>query len=199
MDVSLAHQRLFLDAARAVILQVLNGQTRLNIPPTTDGLLLTPAGCFVSLHDQATHRLRGCVGRIQSPDPLIKTLYSTAAGVLSDPRFRNNPVTLSELPRLTLELSVLSPLTRAARCLDFDPLNHGIYLTHSGRSGTFLPQVGRQTGWTREQLLGRLCAEKLGLHPDAWQEPAATLSTYTAVVIGPVPFHEAPQPAAGVL
>jgi hypothetical protein len=83
--------------------------------------------------------------------------------------------------------------------LDFDPLNDGIYLTCQARSGTFLPQVGRQTGWTREQLLARLCTEKLGLAPNAWQEPSAKLLTYQALVIGPVPFEEIRQekPATG--
>jgi len=38
-----------------------------------------------------------------------------------------------------------------------------IYLTLNGRSGVFLPQVARETGWRRDQLLDRLCTEKDGL------------------------------------
>jgi AMMECR1 domain-containing protein len=51
----------------------------------------------------------------------------------------------------------------------------------------FLPQVARETGWTRQQLLSRLCTEKLGLPENAWTDPSAALHTFTADVIGPTP------------
>jgi AmmeMemoRadiSam system protein A len=196
MDLSPAHQRMLLDIARAAIREALRGAADQLVPASTDPILNMPAGCFVSLHDSASHRLRGCVGRLDARTPLIRCVYEMSSGVLGDPRFRNSPITPQELPRLDLELSILSPMKPAPTPLDFDPLNDGIYLTCQARSGTFLPQVGRQTGWSREQLLSRLCTEKLGLPPDAWQEPSAKLLTYTALVIGPVPFivEEQPQP-----
>jgi AmmeMemoRadiSam system protein A len=163
------------------------------VPSSKDPVLNAPAGCFVSLHDHASHRLRGCVGRLDARTPLIQCVYEMSSGVLGDPRFRSNPVTLAELPKLTLELSILSPMKPAPTPLDFDPQNDGIYLTCQSRSGTFLPQVGRQTGWSREQLLARLCTEKMGLPPNAWQDPSARLLTYQALVIGPVPFVEQPR------
>jgi len=61
------------------------------------------------------------------------------------------------LPQLNIELSVLSPLQHAANPLDFDPKKHGLYMLCCGRTGCFLPQVGRETvcgaehfghGWT---------------------------------------------------
>jgi AmmeMemoRadiSam system protein A len=199
MDLSPAHQHTLLDIARASIRQALRGAADQIVPASSDPLLNMPAGCFVSLHDQASHRLRGCVGRLDAKSPLIQCVYEMSAGVLADPRFRSNPVTTPELPRLTLELSILSPMQPAPTPLDFDPQRDGIYLTCQARSGTFLPQVARQTGWTREQLLSRLCSEKLGLPPNAWQDPSAKLLTYQALVIGPVPFQEIRQenPATG--
>jgi AMMECR1 domain-containing protein len=86
---------------------------------------------------------------------------------------------------LEVEVTLLGPLRRVVAPMDFDPLMHGIYLTLGDRSGCFLPQVGRETGWTREQLLSRLCAEKLGLPNDAWKNPAAILQIFDAEVIGP--------------
>ena len=192
MDLSPAHQRLLLDIARTCIRHALRGQADQLVPASNDPVLSAPAGCFVSLHDQASHRLRGCVGRLDARTPLIRCVYEMSSGVLGDPRFRNHPVTAQELPRLELELSILSPMKPAPTPLDFDPLNDGIYLTCQSRSGTFLPQVGRQTGWSREQLLARLCTEKLGLPPNSWQDPSAKLLTYQALVIGPVPFVEDP-------
>src|SRR4051812_34249699 len=193
MDLSPAHQRMLLDIARASIRQFLRGAADQSMPASNDPVLNMPAGCFVSLHDHASHRLRGCVGRLDARTPLIQCVYEMSSGVLGDPRFRSNPVTLGELPRLELELSILSPMKPVPTPLDFDPHSDGIYLTCQARSGTFLPQVGRQTGWSREQLLSRLCTEKLGLPADAWRDPSAKLLTYQALVIGPVPFEAAPQ------
>ena len=115
-----------------------------------------------------------------------------AEAVLDDPRFRVNPVTLEELPELELEITVLSPLEPAANPLDFDPLQHGIYLHCQGETGCFLPQVARETGWTKEQLLSRLCSEKMGLPADSWRSPAARLSRFAATIIGPEPFVRQP-------
>ena len=188
MDITSAHRQFLLNAARASITSALRGQGPVPIAPSSDPVLNMPAGCFVTLHDRNTHRLRGCIGRLQTSDPLIKSIHETAVSALEDPRFRSNPITTDELPRLEIEISILSPLKEAANPLDFDPPNDGIYLICQGRAGTFLPQVARETGWTREQLLTRLCTEKMGLVPNAWQDPAAKLLKYKVVVIGPEPF-----------
>jgi AmmeMemoRadiSam system protein A len=195
MNISPEHQQILLNAARTAMVESLRGNP-VATPPTNDPVLNMPAGCFVTLHERGTHRLRGCIGRIQSNDPLLKSINETACSTLQDPRFVHNPVTLDELPRLDLEISVLSPLQEAANPLDFDPPNNGIYLICAGRAGTFLPQVARETGWTREQLLARLCTEKMGLDPEAWRDPQAKLLKYTVFLIGPVPFIQPRQPAA---
>lgn len=155
-----------------------------------DPALSEPAGCFVSLHNRFTHALRGCIGRIEAVDSLVVALRHAASSVLDDPRFQVQPVMLDELPELELELSILGPLKEANGPLDFDPLMHGIFLTIDGRRGCFLPQVARETGWTREQLLNRLCAEKLGLPAHAWKDANVQLQTFDTVIIGPRPFIE---------
>lgn len=111
-----------------------------------------------------------------------------ASAVLEDPRFLTDPVRLEELPLLDIELSILSPLRPAEHPLDFEPLLDGIYLTFGDRSGCFLPQVARETGWSKQQLLDRLCTEKLGLSPLAWKHPASRLYRFTALLIGPERF-----------
>ena len=75
-----------------------------------DPFLLRPAGCFVSLHQLHTHRLRGCVGRLEATGPLVEVVRAVAVNVLDDPRFSGDPVRLGELAGLELEVSVLSPL-----------------------------------------------------------------------------------------
>jgi AmmeMemoRadiSam system protein A len=189
VELTAGQQRFLLNTARLAIRAALRGE-RVAVPQVTDPVLLGVAGCFVSLHEKGSHRLRGCVGRLQASAPLIESVVETAANVLGDPRFTNHPVTGQDLPRLEIDISVLSPLRPAAHPLDFDPCSEGIYLTCAGRSGTFLPQVARQTGWTREQLLTRLCVEKLGLAAEAWRGAEVRLQKYTVVVVGPEGFEE---------
>jgi AmmeMemoRadiSam system protein A len=164
-----------------------NGDTEAVIDPS----LLQAAGCFVSLHEIGTKRLRGCVGRLEARDPLHRAVADSARSVLTDPRFEREPVTADELSRLEIEISLLSPLRDVSDPLAFDPLADGIFLTIGSRTGCFLPQVGRETGWTREQLLDRLCSEKLELAPGAWRSSEAKLQTFTALILGPEPFETA--------
>jgi AmmeMemoRadiSam system protein A len=187
-----------LDTARAVIRATLAGQ-KVQPPPCHDLDMYKPAGCFATLHGPGG-KLRGCVGRIDANEPLIASLTSAATMVCSDGRFRANPVTLGELPYLDLDLSVLSPPRPAVNVMDFDLLNHGIYLTIAGRTGCFLPQVARETGWTKEQLLTRLCTEKMGMPADSWKLPDARLAVFSSTIVGPEPFvrqavtAQTPQP-----
>ncbi|HZL34994.1 MAG TPA: AmmeMemoRadiSam system protein A [Tepidisphaeraceae bacterium] len=190
MQFTAAQSAILLDTARDAIRAALAGHAPLS-PTTKDPALLRLAGCFVSLHRLAGHGLRGCVGRLDAVEPVLYAVASGAPSVLRDPRFRDEPVTLGELPELELELSILSPLQPAARVLDFEPLADGIVLSCQGRTGCFLPQVARETGWSREQLLSRLCTEKMGLPPDAWQQAGANLSVFKTLIIGPEPFEAA--------
>jgi AmmeMemoRadiSam system protein A len=199
MQLTPDQQRTLLNVARHAIREALRGNADARVPQTNDTVLNVHAGCFVTLHDAATHRLRGCVGRLQSEDPLIVGIHETAQSVLQDPRFTHHRVTLGDLPLLDIEISVLSPLVQANGPLDFDLLNDGIFLIIDGRQGTFLPQVARETGWNKEQLLERLCTEKMGLPADAWRHPSAKLLRYSTLLIGPVPFDEpTPSPQASV-
>jgi AmmeMemoRadiSam system protein A len=176
-----------LDLARGVIRSVLTGQP-IVVDAPHDPALSQPAGAFVSLHAIETHRLRGCVGRIDATQPMYQSVAHAAQSVLGDPRFNENRVQLDELSRLEIEISLLSPLMPAASTTDFDLLHDGIYLTVGDRSGLFLPQVARETGWSKEQLLDRLCSEKLGLPARVWTTPQAKLQKFSTLLVGPEPF-----------
>jgi AmmeMemoRadiSam system protein A len=195
MDLSAEQGHILLDVARQTVRVTVAGiadgtrVTALESIGLDDPLLQQPAGCFVSLHTLPSHRLRGCVGRLDAREPLIQAVRQAAANVVHDPRFLECPITLDELALLEIEVTVIFPLTPAENCLDFDLLNDGIYLVIGDRAGCFLPQVARETGWTREQLLSRLCTEKLGLSQTAWQEPSARLMKYKTLIIGPEPFE----------
>src|SRR5262245_51301773 len=175
-------RRILLDLARHTIRTEL-GESDNGTPAPfeislDDAVLNQPAGCFVTLHNLLNRRLRGCVGRLDAKDALVEAVRHSATNVLHDPRFVGFPVRRDDLPGLEIEITVIFPLRPAAHCRDFDLLNEGVYLTIRERSGCFLPQVARDTGWTREQLLDRLCTEKLGLLANSWQEPEAKLMKF---------------------
>jgi AmmeMemoRadiSam system protein A len=203
MDLTPQQQAMLLEAARDVIRRALlcghrDEEPFANPPADCDAILHQPAGCFVSLHELHSHRLRGCVGRLDAKHPLWTAVQHTAVGVLHDPRFALDPVRHDELATLEIEITVLSPLCDCAHVLDFEPLRDGIYLTIGEHCGCFLPQVARDTGWTREQLLDRLCAEKLGLPSASWRvAPLVKLQRFTTLIIGPEPFEVVTVPACG--
>ena len=176
-----------LDSARAHIRRALGVDSF--VPQIIDEELRQLAGCFVSLHTLHGRRLRGCVGRIDASVPLVDAIHSASLSVLRDPRFAREPILPEELAWLDIEVSVLSAPWPVATPLDFEPLEHGIYLTFGSRTGCFLPQVARETGWTREQLLDRLCLEKLGLPAQTWRSPEAKLQIFSVTVIGPEMFE----------
>lgn len=202
MDLSPGHRQLLLAVAKQTMRRALGGADE---PPVAvdrdDPEMAQAAGCFVSLHRLQSHRLRGCIGRLDAHGALIEALRQAAEGVLEDPRFTNAPVSLEELAHLSIEITVVSPLRPAAGPLEFDLLNDGIFLTCGHHAGCFLPQVARETGWTKEQLLDRLCSEKLGVPADTWRDPRAQLQTFSTLIIGPEPFivsGESIRPGSGI-
>ena len=65
------------------------------------------SGAFVTIHRHG--ELRGCVGHIETTEPLARVIRECAIAACSDPRFE--PVEEVELPDLDIELS----LPRSAR------------------------------------------------------------------------------------
>lgn len=135
-------------------------------------------GAFTTLH---THgHLRGCIGYPLAVAPLYQTIADTAAAAaFEDPRFM--PVTIDELPQLTIEISVLSPL-QPIRAEDVEVGRHGLVVSHGGRRGLLLPQVPVELGWDRETFLAQTCMKAL-LPSDAWRH-GARLDAFTAEVFG---------------
>lgn len=138
-----------------------------------------PAGAFVSLY--IGRRLRGCIGNFSPGKPLYEVVQEmTIAAASQDRRFA--PVESPELPYISIEISVLTPLKKISSIDEFELHRHGIYMTRDGRSGTFLPQVARETGWSKEDFLGHCSRDKAGLGWEGWKE--ADLFVYEAIVFG---------------
>lgn len=140
------------------------------------------SGAFVTLHKNG--QLRGCIGRFMADQPLYKTIIEMAiASSTQDYRF--NPVSSSEIKDLNIEISVLSPLKKIKSIDEFVLGKHGIYIKKGGRSGTFLPQVATETGWSKEEFLGQCAASKAGIGWEGWKDKDTELFIYSAEI-----FHE---------
>jgi hypothetical protein len=139
--------------------------------------LTTPCGAFVTLTKDGM--LRGCVGRFDPSDPLYRVVQQMAiASATQDTRF--DPVMPGELRDLEIEVSVLSPMKKVNSIDEIHLGRHGIYLRKGARSGTFLPKVAAETGWTKEEFLGHCARDKAGIGWDGWKD--AEIYVYEALV-----------------
>ena len=158
-------------------------------PPTIDGSTISPTlktrcGAFVTLKER--NELRGCIGRFDATEQLYRVVQNMAiAAATEDYRFQ--PVRQDEIRSITLEISVLTPLRRIPSADQYNPARHGIYIRKGNKSGTFLPQVAAETGWTKEELLGHCARDKAGLGWDGWKD--AELYVYEALVFSEPEKH----------
>ena len=126
--------------------------------------------------------LRGCIGQVEPAYPLdLAVAKSALDAALGDPRFP--PVEARELPKLSVEVTVLSPIVPVSSWTEIRIGTHGIVLEKGGRRALFLPQVAVEQRWSLEETLDHL-GRKAGLSPGDWRS-GARFSVFT----GPV-FHE---------
>jgi uncharacterized protein len=141
--------------------------------PAAGASLAAPCGAFVTLRtgggpsgDKDGAALRGCIGRMSSTESLLRTVRDMAvSAAFEDPRFP--PLERSELPLISVEVTVLSPMRLIGGVEEIVVGVHGVYMTKGGHSAVFLPQVALEQGWSRDELLDNLCY-KAGLSPAAW-------------------------------
>jgi len=149
-------------------------------PPTpTDPALLVRAATFVTL--KIAGRLRGCIGNLEPVGPLWEGIRDNAIhAAFHDHRF--SPLSPEELPKVHLDISILSPplpldYADADELLaKLRPDIDGVILRDGRRSATFLPQVWQQLP-RPEQFLGHLCL-KAGLPQDYWRQAKLVINTY---------------------
>lgn len=160
-------------ARRAVIDAVKGGGALEDVP--RHGVFAERRGLFVTL--RVLGILRGCIGIIEPEGTVAETVMKCAIGAAcKDPRF--SPVRMEELPALTIEISLLSPLA-LARPEDIEIGRHGLLILRDGSRGVLLPQVALEHGLDREQFLAETC-RKAGLGADAWRHPGTAIFSFTA-------------------
>ncbi len=170
-----AERSALLAVARASARQALGVAVRApNDIPVISGRF---GGAFVTLWNEG--RLRGCMGSFAPTTNVPARVAEVARSVLSDPRFRDDPVTASEIDALTFEVSVLSDLMATDDPLSLVPGVHGVLIRQGGRSGCFLPKVATDHGWSAKEFLRQCCVQKAGLARDAWRDASCTVSLFT--------------------
>jgi len=156
-------------------------------PPDTlrvSPALTPPSGAFVTL--QQGGRLRGCIGQVESAEPLADTVaHCAVAAAMEDPRF--TPVRAEEIADLEIEISVLSPLA-PVRPEEIEIGRHGLIVSRGRTRGLLLPQVAVEFHWARERFLQETC-RKAGLEPSAWQDPAVRIEAFTAEVFSEADYR----------
>jgi AmmeMemoRadiSam system protein A len=126
-------------------------------------------------------KLRGCIGHIESVDPVWRVVKDVAAkSAFHDPRFP--PLRAEELKQIDVEISLLSPLAEIRDIGEIEVGVHGLLLELGNHRGLLLPQVATEHGWTREEFLDHT-AWKAGLKPEAWKDPRASIHIFTAEII----------------
>lgn len=129
-------------------------------------------GVFVTLTIDG--ELRGCIGYIESEQPIWKSIVECAKfAAFDDPRF--GPLSKEEFSQIEIEISILS---KPKLVLEKDPEKlkklieigkHGLIIKKGFKSGVLLPQVATQYNWNSEVFLKQVCI-KAGLSPNTWRD-----------------------------
>ncbi len=176
-----AQQRFLVALARQTLRQYLAGGGR---PDPERGDVEIPEairkdyGVFVTL--KIDGNLRGCIGSILPMEPLyLGVIRNAINAAVNDPRFP--PMTAADEPRVSVEISVLTPPESVASWKDIVIGRDGVILAKGGSRAVFLPQVAPEQGWTLEETLAHLSL-KAGLPYEAWRS-GATFQVFQAQVI----------------
>ena len=138
-------------------------------------------GAFVTLKIKKTGVLRGCIGNIVGVEPLVPTIIRlTRDAALHDTRFV--PVTLGEIPSLTLEISLLSRPKRIKSSTEIKLGTHGIILHHGKNQAVYLPEVAPEQKWDLATTLASL-SEKAGLDAQAWRDKNSWFEIFESLKI----------------
>jgi AmmeMemoRadiSam system protein A len=157
--------------ARARLREGLGGPPEPHPPPA--GWASAPAATFVTLRWRDDGRLQGCVGSLEPKRSLADDVaHNVVAAALEDPRAE--PLELGDVDRLSIEVSVLSPLeavhftSEAGALASLRPGVDGVVLEWRGRRATLLPLM-----WSRLPTAADLMTalkRKAGLPAAFWSD-----------------------------
>jgi AmmeMemoRadiSam system protein A len=148
------------------------------VPKPENPLLAQELGAFVTLTKNG--ELRGCIGNVVGQGALYLTIARMArAAAFEDPRFPQ--VSQTEFSELSIEISIMGPLTLCPDTALIEIGKHGLIMQCGARSGLLLPQVAKDWCWDRQTFLEQTCI-KAGLQPHMWKHPDTKIYWFEAYV-----------------
>jgi uncharacterized protein (TIGR00296 family) len=174
--------------ARKAIISYLETGKKMAPPQDISEKLKTKCGVFVTLNKitDGNKELRGCIGFPEPVMPLIAAVIDSAINAaVEDPRFP--PVSEKEMNRITVEISVLTPLQLITVNEPREYPNKikigvdGLVVERGWSKGLLLPQVPVEWKWDEEEFLANCCM-KAGLPPDAWLIPGTKIYKFQAII-----------------
>jgi len=146
---------------------------------TEDPVLRRLSAVFVTLRVRG--ELRGCIGQLRADTELYQAVAEKSiAAASADARFPS--LGEDELAKLTVEISLLSPLQRVAEPEEIEIGKHGLAIFDQGKKGVLLPKVATERGWGPRELLENTCL-KAGLPADGWKRQAAVYRFETLEIV----------------
>jgi len=134
------------------------------------------------------HDLRGCIGRIESPNSTLiqSTISSAIDAAINDPRFP--VVTMDEMKHITIEVTILTipELIKVDHSDEYKNHiiigKHGLIAQRSAyQRGLLLPQVPVEQKWDLIQYLNHVCL-KAGLPPHSWRDNQTKLYRFQGLI-----------------
>ncbi|MCA9192098.1 MAG: AmmeMemoRadiSam system radical SAM enzyme [Planctomycetales bacterium] len=194
-----SHRKLILEKAANWVIDATLGRP-LSSPPfplgdLTDSLVM---GVFVTL--KRGDVLRGCRGVLGKPLPLAAAIQNAAAMTAKDDQ-RMAPISPSELPFLSIDVTLLGPFQKiessgTERASSVEVGKHGLMIQRGNKSGLLLPSVAIEHNWNAQRFLEAVCT-KAGLPISAWETEEAVVTTFDGVPIaGNISKFLADQPNA---
>ena len=174
-SISKGAQETLLKLAGKAIEEYLKNRKVVDFSADGNDEIVQPAAVFVTLTQNKN--LRGCIGTIEPEYPLYEAVIRMSiSAAFHDSRFF--PLTLEELPKTKVEISVLSPMEKVKNPDEIIQNKHGALVQKNGRSGLFLPQVWEHFD-SKEDFMNELCTQKAGISQNCWKDGSAELFIFT--------------------
>ena len=182
MNLNLKEKKTLLSIARQTLENHFKGNYKVLKELETSFPITTPlkekSGVFVTLRKQGD--LRGCIGTIIGEEPLWEAVRNNVLkSAFQDPRFP--PLDESELGKVDIEISVMTPLQKIDDYKKIRLGTDGVIIRKDYYQAVFLPQVATETGWNLDQFLGHLC-QKAGLPTNAYKSAGMEFLIFQALV-----------------
>jgi len=177
--------------ARRTIETYLQDKKKISIPNNAPKDLFDQSGVFVTLRRYIKGKepdLRGCIGRIESPNSTLiqSTIDSAIDAAIRDPRFP--PVTYKEMASIIVETTILTvpELLEVKNPDEYFELieigRHGLIAEQGTyQRGLLLPQVPVEQNWDLEYYLYYVCL-KAGLPGQSWTDLKTKISRFEGFI-----------------